>query len=143
MKNPSVVSLESQLAREPDHIHVFLRDCRIELSVGYHPHERLKPQPVIVAIEVEAALPHHYQDINENSLDRVIDYERFYDYIRNELPRLGHIALLETVAEHIIAHCFEDCRIQKVCVRLEKPQVLAGTARAGIEVSRTRQGTSS
>jgi len=141
MNPSSVVQLETLLTREPDQISVFLRDCRIELSVGYHPHERLKPQPVIVTIEATAALPHHYQDLTENNLDRVIDYERFYNYIRNELPRLGHIALLETVAEHIIAYCFEDCRISKVRVKLEKPQVLAGTARAGIEVVRTRPVT--
>jgi dihydroneopterin aldolase len=138
MNNPSVVSFDPQITREPDRIHVFLRDCTVELSVGYHPAERLAPQPVLVNIEVEAALPHHYQDTSENSLDRVIDYERFYDYIRHELPRLGHIALLETVAEHIISFCFEDRRIHKVRVWLEKPRILAGTARAGIDVCRTR-----
>ena len=140
MKNPSVVTLEPQLTREPDHIHVFLKDCRVELSIGYHPSERLKPQTVIVDIEAQAALPHHYQDLNENSLDRVIDYERFYDFIQNELPKLGHIPLLETVAEQIISFCFEDRRIQKVRVRLEKPNILAGS-RAGIEVCRTRSAS--
>ncbi len=138
MNNPSVVSFDEPLDREPDSIHVFLRDCTVELSVGYHPFERLKPQPVVITIEVEAALPHHYQDTSENSLDRVIDYERFYDFIRNELPKLGHIPLLETVAEQIITFCFQDRRIHKIRVRLEKPRILAGSARAGIEVSRTR-----
>jgi dihydroneopterin aldolase len=138
MNTSSVVSLDPQHPREPDHIHVFLKDCRIELSVGYFPEERLKPQPVIVSIEAEALLPHHYQDLSENSLDRVIDYSRFYDFLRNDLPKLGHIPLLETVAEQIITFCFEDRRIQKVRVKLEKPQVLAGTACAGIEMCRTR-----
>jgi 7,8-dihydroneopterin aldolase/epimerase/oxygenase len=137
MNQSSVISLDPQRAREPDHIHVFLKDCRIMLRVGYHPAERLKPQPVIVSIEAEAQLPHHYQDRSENSLDRVIDYERFYNFLHKELPRLGHIPLLETVAEQIVMFCFEDCRIQKVRVKLEKPEVLGG-ARAGIEVCRTR-----
>jgi len=139
MSNPSVVSLEPQRSvRAADQISVFLKDCRIELSVGYHPDERLAPQPVIVNIEAEALLPHHYQDIAENSLDRVIDYERFYNFVRKDLQALGHIPLLETVAELIINFCFEDCRIHKVRVRLEKPQVFAGNARAGIEMCRTR-----
>jgi len=138
MNQPAVISLDPQRTREPDHIHVFLRDCRIMLSVGYHPAERLKTQPVIVSIEAEALLPHHYQDISENSLDRVIDYGRFYNFLRDDLPKFGHIPLLETVAELIIAFCFEDRRIHKVRVKLEKPQVLAGTARAGIDVCRSR-----
>lgn len=138
MNNPSVIHIEPQTAREPDHILVFLRDCTVELSVGFHPAERLKPQPVVISIEAEAALPHHYQDFNENSLDRVINYERFYNFLKEELPRMSHIPLLETVAEQIITFCFEDPRIEKIRVRLEKPQIFAGTARAGIEVSRIR-----
>jgi dihydroneopterin aldolase len=140
MTSSSVVSLDPAPAREGDHIHVFLNDCTVELSVGFHPSERLKPQPVVISISVEAALPHHYQDLNENSLDRVIDYENFYRYIREELPKLGHIPLLETLAEQIIAFCFQDCRINKIRVKLEKPAIFAGTARAGIEVCRARYG---
>jgi 7,8-dihydroneopterin aldolase/epimerase/oxygenase len=143
MTPSAVVSLDPPFAREPDHIHVFLADCTVELSVGYHATERLKPQPVVIGIEAEGALPHHYQDLNENSLDRVIDYETFYRYIREDLPKLGHIPLLETVAEQIIAFCFQDRRIQKVRVRLEKPRIFAGTARAGIEVCRTRNEAAS
>jgi dihydroneopterin aldolase len=140
--DPSIISLSPQTAREPDHINVFLRDCRVELSVGYHPAERLKSQPLIIDLEVEALLPHRYQDTSENNLDRVIDYERFYDFIMKVLPTIGHIPLLETVAEQIIACCFEDRRIQKVAVRIEKPQCFAG-ARPGIEVRRTRPNSAS
>src|ERR1700735_2095210 len=100
-QDPSIISLSPQTVREPDRIRVFLKDCRVELSIGYHPAERLKTQPLIIDIAAEALLPHRYQDTNENSLDRVIDYERFYDFIRNDLPKLGHIPLLETVAEQI------------------------------------------
>ncbi|MGE3623335.1 MAG: dihydroneopterin aldolase [Bdellovibrionales bacterium] len=139
--NDPVISMRTEPAREPDRINVFLRDCRVELHVGYHPAERLKPQPLIIDLEVEALLPHRYQDTSENSLDRVIDYERFYDFIRNDLTHMGHIPLLETVAEQIIAFCFGDRRIQKVCVRIEKPQCFAG-ARPGIEVRRTRSAAS-
>ena len=138
MNDSAIISLNPPLAREPDRIRVFLRDCRVELSVGYHPAERLKPQPLIIDLEVEAALPHRYQDTSEKSLDHVIDYDPFLDFICNELPRRGHIALLETVAELIIDFCFTDRRIHKVCVKIEKPEIFAGVARPGIEVRRTR-----
>jgi dihydroneopterin aldolase len=140
MTSSSVIFLDPVLTREADCVRVFLSGCRIELNIGFHPSERLRPQPVIVSLEVEAALPHHYQDLNENSLDRVIDYETFYRFLNEELPKLGHIPLLETLAEQIIAFCFEDRRIQKVRVRLEKPAVFAGKVQAGIEVFRSRHG---
>ncbi len=127
------------VTQENDVIQVFLRECTVELNVGIYPAERTKPQPVIISIEVEAALPHHYQDPNESKLDRVINYERFYDFICNELPRLGHIPLLESVAEQIINFCFAEPRIYKVRVRLEKPEIFPRIAGAGIEISRVRR----
>lgn len=133
----SIVQLVTQRARDGDCIRVFLRDCKTELRVGVYPQEMDKPQPVIVNVEVEAALPHHYQDVTERSLDRVIDYDPLHGFICIELPKMGHIPLLETVAEQIINFCFRDPRIQKVSVRLEKPQVFSN-ASAGIEICRVR-----
>jgi dihydroneopterin aldolase len=143
MTQSSVVSFDPVLTREADCIRVFLQDCTVELSVGHLPSERLKPQPIVISLEIEAPLPHHYQDLHENSLDRVIDYDNFYRYLREELPKLGHVTLLETLAEQIVNFCFEDRRIQKVRVRLAKPAMYAGTARAGIEMCRTRKGSAS
>lgn len=107
------------------------------MRVGVYPTEIDKPQTVIVNVEAEAALPHHYQDLNERSLDRVLDYDPLHGFICIELPKMGHIPLLETVAEQIIDFCFRDVRIQKVCVRLEKPHVY-NNATAGIEIGRVR-----
>jgi dihydroneopterin aldolase len=68
----------------------------------------------------------------------VIDYEPVYNFILNELPAMGHIHLLETLAEQIINFCFRDIRVQKVRARLEKSGIFPAAAGAGIEVSRTR-----
>lgn len=136
--NPIIQMSEPSAVCEVDHIRVFLRDCKIDLRVGVYEEEMRGPQPITVNIEVEAVLPHHYQGLNEKSLDRVINYEPIYRFIQNELPQMGHIPLLETVAEQIITFCFRDIRIQKVRVRLEKPEIF-DKASAGIEVCRTRQ----
>ncbi|HEU0118689.1 MAG TPA: dihydroneopterin aldolase [Alphaproteobacteria bacterium] len=138
MTGNSIVQMtEPSTAKNADRIRVFLRDCKAELRVGINPSELNAPQTVIVNVEVEAALPHRYQDLTETKLDRVINYEPIYNYIRDELPKLGHIPLLETVAEQIVGFCFQDVRVQAVRVRLEKPNVF-GQASAGIEVYRTR-----
>lgn len=142
MTHPTIVPLDHAPHREPDYIRVMLSDVRVDLQVGIRSWEQSRTQPVIVHLEVEAALPHRYQDLSESSLSRVINYEIFHEYICNELPRMGHIPLLETIGEHIINRCFEDCRVRTVRVRLEKPEVFRGTARAGIEMVRTRPGAS-
>jgi 7,8-dihydroneopterin aldolase/epimerase/oxygenase len=128
-------------APEGDSIRIFLRDFRIELRVGVNPEEQDTSQPVIINAEVEAAVPHRYKDLKETSLERVINYASLHAFIQDELPKLGHIPLLETVAEQIIAFCFLDKRVEKVRVRLEKPQILPGAAGAGIEIFRLRHNT--
>lgn len=137
MNSNPIIQMSSNPALTGDTIRVFLNKCRTELRIGVYEQEMAAPQPVVVTVEVEAALPHHYQDVSENKLDRVIDYDPIHHFICNELPKLGHIPLLETVAEKIIEFCFRDPRIQKVRVKLEKPQVFAN-ATAGIEILRHR-----
>ena len=93
---------------------------------------------MIINVECEAAQAERFDDLNEESLDRVIDYRHVHRFIADELPKMGHIPLLETVAEMIIAFCFRDPLIAKVRVRLEKPAKLPDVAGVGIEMFRTR-----
>jgi len=121
-----------------DYIRVYLRDCTIQLNVGVHAYEKPKPQPVIVYAEVTSLLPRRYDNVAENSLDLIMDYDKLYQFVYKELPKMQHIAFLETIAEQIITFCFKDPRVAEVRVRLEKPEIFAGTARAGIEMFRKR-----
>ena len=124
-----------------DTVRVFLRDCETRLSVGIYKSEMQAPQPVIINVELEASLPYFYDDLTEKKLERVLDYERLYNFITHDLPKLGHIYLLEAVGDHISSFCFQDKRVQSVRIRLEKTMIFAGVAGAGIEISRTRKST--
>src|ERR1700743_1433873 len=95
---PSILPIAEATARKPDSIRVFLRDCKTELRVGIYESEMQAPQQVMVNVEIESQLPHHYQDLNEKKLDRVIDYAPVYHFVCEQLPAIGHIYLLETVA---------------------------------------------
>jgi dihydroneopterin aldolase len=124
-----------------DTIRVYLRDCTVSLYVGVYGHERPKPQPVVVHIEATASLARRYDDLRARDIASIIDYGPWYDFIVKTLPTLGHIPLLESVAERIISFCFEDPRIETVRVRLEKPEAFAGEAIPGIEMTRRRRAT--
>jgi len=124
-----------------DTIKVYLRDCTVALFVGVYDHEKPKSQPVIVTVEATALLTRRFDDLQTSDVSSVIDYERLYDYVVHYLPKLGHIPLLETIAERIIAFSFEDPRINEVCVRLDKPEAFKGRAMVGIEMHRKRKAS--
>ena len=121
-----------------DKIHIRLANCTVPLFVGIYDHEKPRPQPVIITIEATAALTQRYDDVKSSSMASVISYEKLFNYVTTELPKLGHVPLLESLAENIIAFCFEDPRIIETRVRLEKPDAFAGKALAGIEMRRSR-----
>jgi dihydroneopterin aldolase len=127
------------MTKPEDKIHTFLRDCTVPLYVGIYDHEKPHPQPVIIHIEVIAPLAHRYNMLKSNDVASVIDYERLYNFVTDTLPTLGHVPLLESIAEHIITFCFKDPRIEEVRVRLEKPEAFKGRANGGIEMRRTRK----
>ncbi|MER2519133.1 MAG: dihydroneopterin aldolase [Bdellovibrionales bacterium] len=121
-----------------DSLITFVRDCRLTLSIGVLEHERQKPQPVIAHIEVESELQETFRDPADSGLSRVIDYSAIHYFLTHDIPAMGHICLLETLADLIIDYCFRDPRAQQVTVRLEKPNALPD-AIGGIELCRRRK----
>jgi dihydroneopterin aldolase len=114
--------------------HVFIRNLELLAHIGIHGHERGKPQPVRInvdlAVEDSAAL--------EDRLDSVVDYEAITAKIR-ALVAAGHINLAETLAERIAQACFADGRVKTARVRVEKLHALPGAESAGVEIERSRQ----
>jgi len=64
-----------------------------------------------------------------------------YEFIVKDIKKLinkGHVELLETLGENIFEICFNDPRIQKVKVKLEKLEVFSEADSVGIEVQRSK-----
>jgi dihydroneopterin aldolase len=114
--------------------HVFIRNLELLAQIGIHGHERGKPQPVRVNVDlaVEDAA------VLEDRLDSVVDYESITTKIRT-LVASGHINLAETLAERIAEACFQDSRVKTARVRVEKLHALPGAESAGVEIERQRQ----
>jgi len=121
-----------------DTIRLFIRDCRVNLNIGLYDSEMHRTQPILINIECEADLSRRYDNIKENDLSAVINYRPLYQFIRDELPKLGHIYLLESAAEKIADFCFQDARIKMAHIRLEKTAIFPDAAGAGIEIRRSR-----
>lgn len=121
-----------------DRIKIFVRECTVPLFIGIYDHEKPKAQSVVIDVELTASPVKNLQDA---TIHDVIDYDRVYHYLTEALPKLGHINLLENVAECIVAFCFEDPRIEKVRVRLAKSDIYKDKALVGIEIKRHRNAS--
>lgn len=119
-----------------DHIRMVLRDVHIEASVGLHAWEQLRPQRLVVNVELWAYAPKRFRGPDAEGM--IVDYDRLRDLIRTELPRRPHTPLLETIAEDVLDVCLADPRVEAARVRLEKPDIFSEAAGVGIELYRRR-----
>lgn len=122
-----------------DKLSIFIRECRVQLPVGIYAQEMKAAQPVLVTVELQTSRLSHYDDKKERALDRVMDYERVYNFLQNDLPKLGHIYLLESIADAVIDFCFQDHLVENARVRLEKTDIFPAAAGAGVEIMRYRK----
>src|SRR5215468_10470798 len=77
---------------ERDHVRMVLRDLVVEVSIGLHPWEQLRPQRLIVNVEAWAYVDQPYTD---DDAGLILDYDRIRDLVREEWPRRPHAKLLE------------------------------------------------
>ncbi len=121
--------------------HVFLRDLVLAASIGVHPHEHAAPQRVRInvdlGVEDDGARALSRPSVGRDDLRRVVDYEGVADAVRT-IVAAGHVMLVETLAERIAESCLADPRVHLARVRVEKLDVFADAASAGVEIERRR-----
>jgi len=122
-----------------DSLRVFLKDITVNLPVGIYPAEQGKPQSVTIDAEIMVNPAHHFTQLNSTDLSKSFNYDRLYQFLHNDLMQLGHIALLESLAEHICHFCLGDKIVKSVTVSVTKNNIYPGAARAGISLTRSRK----
>ena len=111
---------------------VFVRGLRLDAEVGVYPHERGRLQPLVVDVELDIAAA------GFERLSDTLDYSTVAAAAR-DLAASGHIELVEVFAERLAERCFDDPRVTRARVRVEKPQALAPEAAgAGVEITAVR-----
>jgi dihydroneopterin aldolase len=126
--------------------HMFIRDLMLNASIGVHKHEHQALQRIRINIDLAvsddgaAKLSRPAVGRNagaEDDLARVVDYEAIVNRVRERVAA-GHVQLVETLAERLAEACLADARVQVARVRVEKLDVFADAASAGVEVERRR-----
>ena len=111
----------------PCRLRVFVRALAIEAEIGVYPHERGRRQPLVIDVELDLA------PTSVDAIRDTVNYETLAQRAQ-ALAAGGHIDLVETFAERLARDCLGDARVQRVRVRIEKPQAIAGAAAAGVEI---------
>jgi len=113
---------------------ILVRDLILRISVGIHDFEKKKKQRVKFNLDINTD-PSLVPD--DNNLNSIINYE---DVIKNikKITNKKHYPLLETLAEKIFLKLFENMRVKKVKLRIEKLDVFKNTSSVGIEIEKSK-----
>ena len=113
---------------------VLIKDLVLNMFVGIHNFEKKKKQKVrfnlVINID-QNLIP------NDKDLKSIVNYEQVIKIIEKITSR-KHYPLLETLAEKIFSKLFENLRIKKILIRIEKLDVIKNTSSVGIELEKTR-----
>jgi dihydroneopterin aldolase len=114
---------------------IFIEGLRVDCVVGIYPHERRRPQPLFVELELgldtaEAGYT--------GRIAATCDYARVADEVAT-LLEFRRYKLLELAAEELAAMLFGvHPMLTEARIRLTKPEALRGRARAaGVEIRRS------
>ncbi|MGH6864271.1 MAG: dihydroneopterin aldolase, partial [Methylocella sp.] len=112
---------------------IFVHDLVLPCAIGAYDFERIQTQNVRFNIDV---------DVRRNArrcddMRGVFSYDVIIDAIKVILGR-GHVDLIETLASGIAEEILRYPCVARVCVRVEKLDVVRGTV--GIEIKRERAG---
>ena len=113
---------------------ILVRDLILRISVGIHDFEKKKKQRVKFNLDINtdpSLVP------EDNNLNTIINYE---DVIKNikKITNKKHYLLLETLAEKIFLKLFENTKVKKVKLRIEKLDVFKNTSSVGIEIEKNK-----
>ena len=113
---------------------VLIKDLVLNILVGIHNFEKKKKQRVrfnlIINID-QNLIP------NDKDLKSIVNYEQIIKIITKITSR-KHYLLLETLAEKIFFKLFENPRIKKILLRIEKLDIIKNATSVGIELEKTR-----
>ena len=113
---------------------ILIKDLVLKMLVGIHNFEKKKKQRVrfnlVINID-QNLIP------NDKDLKSIVNYEQVIKTITKITSR-KHYLLLETLAEKIFFKLFENPRIKKILLRIEKLDIIKNTTSVGIELEKTK-----
>ena len=111
---------------------IFIRDFRLNITVGVYAWERVVPQTV--QLDLEFGIPGK-QASKSDRIDDTIDYAKVVQHIEASLHD-NRIQLLEAVAEHIAGLVMGEFKAPWVKVSVTKLAALKNVKQLGVTIER-------
>ena len=113
---------------------VLVKELILDLKLGYYDFEKQKKQKIKFTVEV------NYKDqkpTNDKDLKSIVNYDKIVSLIK-KLVKNKHYNFLETLAEDVFDELFEDIRIDKITLQIEKLEIIKDCSSVGIQISKKR-----
>lgn len=111
---------------------IYINDIELSLIVGINPKERVEKQKLLVSVSIDV---NHSKAVKSDAIEDTVNYSEIYQKILS-LQELTSYNLIESFADHVARICLEDSKVQKVFVKLQKPQALPGVPNTGVTLTR-------
>lgn len=112
----------------------FIRDLLVRGVIGLSDQERANPQDILINITLFADITRAGQS---DSIDDCVNYRTVAKKVIAHAEKAARYTV-EALASDIARLCLEDERVQKVCVRVEKPGAVRFARSVGVEIERSR-----
>ncbi len=114
---------------------IFIKDLVARGIIGVNGPEREKPQEILINITL-------YTDTRKagdsDNLEDSVNYRTIAKKAISHAETAKRYTV-EALATDIARFCLEDPRIEKVCVRVEKPGAVRFSKSVGVEIERSRE----
>ena len=128
--NNKVIKIKDEIKTSEEIIHI--KNLMLKTKFGFYPKEKKISQRLIFNLKVYT-VKNVYKD---SRLEDVVDYDQIVKIIKNIL--VENINFLETLAEKIINIIFDDRRIIKINIKIEKPDAVSECDSVGYEITKER-----
>ena len=128
--NNKVIKIKGEIKTSEEVIHI--KNLMLKTKFGFYPKEKKISQRLIFNLKVYT-IKNIYRD---SRLEDVVDYDQKVKIIKKIL--IENINFLETLAEKIINKIFEDRRIIKINIKIEKPDAVSECDSVGYEITKER-----
>ena len=128
--NNKVIKIKNEIKTSEEIIHI--KNLMLKTKFGFYPKEKKISQRLIFNLKVYT-IKNVYKD---SRLEDVVDYDQIVKIIKNIL--IENINFLETLAEKIINKIFDDRRIIKINIKIEKPDAVSECDSVGYEITKER-----
>lgn len=113
---------------------IFIVDLPIKCIIGVYPEEKVNKQKLVFNITIESDLS---KCIISDDIFDTIDYEMIESKVIKFVEK-SNFLLIETLAEKLSALILEEKSINKVKIRIDKPNALKKASSAAIEIIRNK-----